>query len=633
MKVLIVSLYRILVYCIVAVAGWVCLATVADAEDVATPILRIETARHNARINGAAVDAAAHTLVTVSDDKTARIWLLPSLRPLGVLRPPIGPGAEGQLYAVSLSPDGSLAAVGGYRAEALLFDLRTRSIVRRWAGLPDSVLALAFSCDGIRLAVGFGGGGLRILRISDGAMLSEDRDYAGGVYGLAFGCNGLLAASSLDGGLRLYDGSGARIARVATQLGSRPTNLRFSPDGALLAIGFNDAVAVEVRDGQTLEPRFRPSVAGLNGRSIELVSWSANGRTLYAGGATTVNGTGPVFAWDVAAKGARRTIFEPGFASQLAVAAPLAGGGMALATIDGDIAVTGADGRRTAQIASLKADFAVGDKVSHPSRGFRLSADGTTVEWVPLAKEVRYDDFDAGQLMFDEESQQRPQLADWAADTANLHATDWDGGKQPRLNGAPLTLDRNERAESVALRNGHVLLGTQWRLRMFDETGQPVWVTRLPAPAWRVNQSLDGRLAVAALGDGTLRWYRLSDGKPLLAVFLTRDGARWIAFTPSGFYAAAPGAEDLIGWHVNQAPDQVADFFPASRFRDLFYRPDVVRLVLSTLDEPEALRKADAARGIRAPEVAAPITQDLPPVPDNSFACRRSAGSGRDHRD
>src|SRR5204863_6051672 len=130
---------------------------------------------------------------------------------------------------------------------------------------------------------------------------------------------------------------------------------------------------------------------------------------------------------------------------------------------------------------------------------------------------------------------------------------------------------------------------------------------------WRVNQSPDGRLAVAALGDGTIRWFRLRDGSPLLTIFFTRADGRWIAFTASGYYAAAASAEDLIGWHLNRGADQVADFFQASRFRDQFYRPDVVRLVLAKLDEEEAVRTADAARGIIEAETA-PITRDLPPL-------------------
>ena len=36
---------------------------------------------------------------------------------------------------------------------------------------------------------------------------------------------------------------------------------------------------------------------------------------------------------------------------------------------------------------------------------------------------------------------------------------------------------------------------------------------------------------------------------------------------------------------------------PASRFRDRFNRPDVVRSILATLDEAAAVRQADTARG------------------------------------
>src|SRR5205085_11898924 len=127
------------------------------------------------------------------------MWSRPDLRQIGVLRPAIGPKAEGALYAVAISPDGAIAAIGGYLPEVLLFDLRSRHILHRWADLPDSVLSLAFSSDGSRLAIGLGAQGVRILRVSDGTVLAEDRDFAGAVYGLNFASDGRLAASSLDG--------------------------------------------------------------------------------------------------------------------------------------------------------------------------------------------------------------------------------------------------------------------------------------------------------------------------------------------------------------------------------------------------------------------------------------------------
>ena len=136
---------------------------------------------------------------------------------------------------------------------------------------------------------------------------------------------------------------------------------------------------------------------------------------------------------------------------------------------------------------------------------------------------------------------------------------------------------------------------------------------QVPELARGVNLSADGRVIVAAYGDGTIRWHRWSDGQELLALFVktARPGA-WVAWTPTGYYMASPGGEDLIGWHVNRGWNQAADFFPASRFRARFNRPDIVRLVLETLDEDAAIRQANEAVGRK--ESARPIIEHLPPV-------------------
>ena len=74
---------------------------------------------------------------------------------------------------------------------------------------------------------------------------------------------------------------------------------------------------------------------------------------------------------------------------------------------------------------------------------------------------------------------------------------------------------------------------------------------------------------------------------------------------------ASAGGEDLIGWYVNRGWAQEADFFPASQFRADYNRPDIVRLVLQTKDEAEAVRQANVTA---QREVARPVATALPPV-------------------
>jgi hypothetical protein len=137
---------------------------------------------------------------------------------------------------------------------------------------------------------------------------------------------------------------------------------------------------------------------------------------------------------------------------------------------------------------------------------------------------------------------------------------DWNYSWAPKLETAPgqlvaLAVGINEMCHAVDVDHAHVLLGADF-YRFCSADGAPAGLRPIAEGAYRVKQSPDGRLAVAALFDGTVRWFRLDDGlEELLAVFVTDEPSpRWVAFTPDGYYAAGVGAEDLIGWHLDRAP-------------------------------------------------------------------------------
>src|SRR4051812_43405346 len=98
------------------VLSFVCLFALAAraTEPPSDPILRIETGMHTAAVWRAGVDAQGRWLVTSSVDKTARVWNLATGELVRTIRPPIGNGNEGMLYALALSPDGNTIAAGGW---------------------------------------------------------------------------------------------------------------------------------------------------------------------------------------------------------------------------------------------------------------------------------------------------------------------------------------------------------------------------------------------------------------------------------------------------------------------------------------------------------------------------------------
>ena len=173
---------------------------------------------HTAIIRRIAVDRAGRWAVTASDDKTARIWNLASGQLVRVLRVPLGEGAEGKLYAVALSPDGALVALGGITQpdtsdDAIyLFDRASGRLLQRLTGLPNAVNHLAFSVDGRRLAAALGGAnGIRVYGTNGQgawAQVAADGAYSAASYSVEFDTAGRLLATSEDGELRLY-GSGA----------------------------------------------------------------------------------------------------------------------------------------------------------------------------------------------------------------------------------------------------------------------------------------------------------------------------------------------------------------------------------------------------------------------------------------
>ena len=166
--------------------------------------------------------------------------------------------------------------------------------------------------------------------------------------------------------------------------------------------------------------------------------------------------------------------------------------------------------------------------------------------------------------------------------TSGLAVSDWENNTAPKLNGKPIALEDYEmsRALAIAPDASRFVLGTEWRLRAYRADGGELWQKPVPGVAWGVNIGGNGKLVVAAYDDGTIRWHRLADGQELLALFVHAKDRRYIAWTPQGYYAASPGGEDLIGWHVNRGFDTAPDFYPASTFASTYCRPDIVKAAL-----------------------------------------------------
>jgi hypothetical protein len=410
--------------------------------------------------------------------------------------------------------------------------------------------------------------------------------------------------ASSDGFVRLYavEQYAAPVARFRLE-GHRPWSAAFSPDGARVAVGFDDSPKVTVLLGSNLTRLFEADATGV-GAALSAVGWSQDGRFLFAGGNWSVNGAFAVRRWSKGGRGAFINI--PAGSNVIMEILGLKSGTMLFAYSKGF-------GLVSPEAKAVPLQGLGGLDLRSGGGPLLVSVDGATVQVDAWQHRHAYR-FALGERLVDIDPAAAAELLAPITQAPGLDVTNWYNSKTPAVNGTPINLEPYERAQSLAIVPGtqHFVLGADFTVGLFDQVGHVLWWAPVaPGVAWHVNVTGDGQLVVVAYGDGTIRWLRLSDGKELLALFIHPDGKRWIAWTPQGYYDASVGGDEIIGWHVNHGYDHVPDFYPVSRFRDQFNRPDIVALVLKTLDVDEAVRQANAASGRKkAPAVAG----SLPPV-------------------
>ena len=550
-------------------------------------------------------------LATPSDDKTVRVWSLPDGRLEQTIRLPIGAGNGGKVYSAALSRDGRWLAAGGWDASFAktnthglsLVDLQTGA-VRRFGAFEKVILKIAFSPDGRWIAVGLGGkNGLRVLDNASGAEALADRNYGAAIYGLEFAPDGSLIAAGFDGSLRRYAPDLRLTVKRAAPTGKHPYTVAVDPEGRRVAVGYEDAPHVSILDAVSLAPIAEAQTDDLKADDIGSVAWSSDGATLVAGGSAGQLKTSdpPLRARRPASRRrySRRVQHDRGH--------PALRRWFRLRRPDPSFGLLNSAGKATTLQGPQTPDMR--DKLGD---AFGLSEDASTVRFGLGQGEAKSVVFEllAGSLG---NSASRPAALK-PPSTIGLPVSDWQNNHAPKFRGAPIALKQYETSRSLAIRPDRLgfALGTEWYVRVFDAAGNQRWEQPGPSVAWGVDFSADGEVLAVAYGDGTIRWLRWSDGKELLALFVDVPTRKWVAWTPTGYYMASAGGEDLIGWHINRGWTQEADFFPASRFSDRFNRPDIVKLVLKTHDEGEAVRQADEAAKRKTD--TASVAAKLPPV-------------------
>lgn len=306
---------------------------------------------------------------------------------------------------------------------------------------------------------------------------------------------------------------------------------------------------------------------------------------------------------------------------------PLAAGRLLYGAGDPQWGVLEADGRKgVTQMAGI---------VDFRDMALALNADATQVRFhaYQQAQQTRTFDLNNGQWL------KQAKLTPAKTEATVFTVSDWYNTTDPQFNGQPIALKQYEtsRRLAIAADEQHFVLGTEWWLRYFDQQGKQLWQQAVPGVAWAVNLSADNRLVVAAFSDGTIRWYRTSDGAEQLAFFPHANGRDWVVWTPEGFYDAGGEGEKLIGYHLNQGADKEGQFVSTAQLERKFYRHDLIAARLQGDEDKiqQALRAVGDVRQVLAaglpPELEL-VSQDVVTTEQGGqtlkLTVRVKAGSG-----
>ena len=567
------------------------------------PRLVIDPQGHSDMIKDVMFTPNGKVLVSVSRDKTIRLWDVETGNLIKTIRGEIEEGYKGEIFSGALSPDGKILAVGGYLQNNIirLINLYSGKQIATLKGHNNNVYALAFSPDGKLLASGGADYTIKIWSIADldantfkapETTIQWKSNY---IYDIDFSpdCEKLVIASTHTG-IGLCKKVLKKWLKFPNMKGHNNEVYRvvFSPDGKYIVSGGADR-KILLWDGNG---NFIKKIDKLKG-NINTISFSSDSQKIVAAEKGTFNAY--VYSIPSGEKittftSHDNTVVASAFYSENVVAT--AGGK------DNDIFIWDAiSGKVKTHIVGK------GKPVHAIAFGKNLNVAFGTNE--ALEKSFNFSTMSLNQEI-PKKIYFRGTILEYSGEKlkkGGLYKLRITEGEVIKNN---IRYDGEIRCYTFT-EDGDVVVGSSYSLKLYKNNGGFIrQFMGHTGEIWAVSVSRNGKILVSASSDQTIKLWNIKNGELLATLFVTTDN-EWICWTPKGYYAASAGGEKYIGWHINQGVNKSAEYYPVYTFRKQFYYPGLVINTIEQCSFEKALAKLKTAS--KEEIVEATIQQFLPP--------------------
>jgi len=581
-------------------------------------ILKLDTKGHTARINDIIVTKSGD-IISASDDKTIRVWSSTTGAEKRKILGQIGAGMEGKIYAIALSPNEKFLAIGGFLGsytgkkaredeeahKIRIYNYQTGKLLKVLKSHKNVVFDLAFSSDGRYLISGSADTTAKIwdtksFRVVD--TIGSHTNYVYAVKIIKKNSKYFALTAGYDNRVTLYDMQSKKVIR-SDQKAYKLAFLATSKNHIALS-GFGKEI-------QIYDYALNPIKTIASETSPKGLAYSPNGDFLIAGaGAYPDN----VNIYSVKESYKRVQSFKKHKNLTKAVAfldnhRAISGGGnnseiyiWDIDTLEVKEKIVGV-GRRVWSVGLLGDKIAWGNKWTARKGKSRLQ------------KSINLKNFSIQNSLKDAKNYHRVptsrgqyRLSHKAGGAYGYADATLELKKGSKLL-ASITRDATNGLEHMCYgfyKNYIISGGANGALKIYNLRGQEVAnLVGHTGVVWSI--AIDGDRLVSGSSDQTIRVWDLSrlkrEMRPQLNIFVSKSN-EWVVWTKEGFYNASKGAEQYIGYHINQGADKEAKFLDVSRFRKQFYRPDLIQKAINGEDI------SSYAKGININEL---LTTGLPP--------------------